>query len=207
MEPPNRRKIIMEDQWGAGDPSKWSDHGTVFLGNRELKLIYGEHPHSRSDNKHYAILNGEPMEFDGHRIQIDVHLESRNYLKESYLSGDEIRKGGTGQIIADGVVVFEFFFRDIQSALLRAHRLIGELSEHSSGWLLKREREGLVGRKVFYREHPAVIERLIEDQGCIILKTEDGHPFPKPVWREEDDDPEATAKVEVTDPSIWWFRS
>lgn len=195
------------DKWGAGDPAKWSDHGSVFLGNEEYPLIYGEHPHSRQDNHHYAVLSGGPMEFDGHRIQIDVHLESRNYLKESHYSGDEIRKGGSGKIIADGVQVFEFFFRDVQSALLRAHRLIGELGEHSSSWLMKREREKLVGRQIFYRECPAVIDRLLEAQGCLIIKTDDGKPFPPPVWRESDDDEsEPTVKVEVTDPSIWWFR-
>lgn len=194
------------DEWGAGDEGKWHDHGTVRLRDNELPLIWGEHPHSRQDNHHYAMLNGSPMAFAGHRVEIDVILESRNYLKESHLSGDEIRKGGSGKIIADREVVFEFFFRDIQGALLRAHHLIGELSESPSGWMSKRERDNLLGRKLFYREHPAIVEKLLVDQGCLILRTEDGKPFPPPVYHDAGDETEATVKVEVTDHNIWWFR-
>lgn len=200
----------MSDQWGAGDRTKWSDHGSVQIGNQRHPLIYGEHPHSRRDNQHYALMHDEPVGFDGHRVLIDVRLTSSNYLKESELSGDQVRKGGSGEILADGEVVYEFFFRDVQGALIRAHGLIGQLGEAAGGdWLLKERRENLIGRKLYYREHPAVIERLIVDQGCLILRTEDGKPFPAPVWRDArwDDDGEPTVKVEVTDPNIWWWRA
>ena|ERR1700685_657130 len=198
---------MAEDQWGAGDPAAWRDHGSIFLGKERLPLIYGEHPHSRSDNRHYAVMNGKPMEFDGHRIQIGVVIETHNYLKESELSGDEIRKGGSGKILADGEVVLEFFTRDAQYACLKAHQLIAELSDHPSGWLNKSDRDALIGRKVFFRGHPAVIERLIVEQGCVTLKTADGKPFPPPPWRDaDDDDGEDTVKDEVLSPSIWWFR-
>jgi hypothetical protein len=197
----------MSEEWGAGDREKWAAHGEIMLHGERLPLIYGEHPHSRSDNRHYALMDGKPMEFDGHRILIGVQIESNNYLKESELSGNEIRKGGSAKILADGVVVFEFFFRDIQWALLHAHGLIGELQEHSSGWLMKRERDKLVGRKVFYREHPVVIESLIVDQGCLILRPESGM-FPKPVYAEDGGgyEPEREVKIEVNSPHIWWWR-
>lgn len=200
---------MTDDQWGAGERAKWHSSGLVRVGDKAYPLIYGEHPHSRRDNNHYVEMGKEVVGFDGHRIEIDVKIETRNYLKESHLSGDEVRKGGSGQIIADGEIVFEFFLRDAQWGLLHAHRLIGELSEHSSGWLMRSEREKLIGRKVYYRERPAVIERLITGQGCVILATEDGRAFPPPVWHEEDDidDGDNTVKTEVTDPNIWWHRS
>lgn len=197
---------MSDDKWGAGDRAKWSDHGTVRLGPVTCPLIYGEHPHSRQDNRHYALMNGEPMEFSGHRIQVGVVLNEHNYLKESELSGDEIRKGGSGQILADGVVVYDFFFREIGRALLRANTLIGELMDHPSGWMIKKEREALVGRKLWYRDHPAVVRSLIVDQGCLMLGTENGEIFPRPAWRDGGDDPESEVKVEVTDPHIWWWR-
>ena len=198
---------MSEEQWGAGSPEKWSDHGTVMVGDERVPLIYGEHPHGRQDNRHYAVMHGESVGFDGHRIVIDVRLTTRNYLKDSHYSGSEVRKGGSGQILADGEVVYEFFYRDVQGALLRAHHLIGQLSEGAADWLIKDRRENLLGRKLYYREHPAFVERLIVDQGCLILRTEDGSPFPPPVWREaDDDDGEPTVKVEVTDPNIWWWR-
>lgn len=201
----------MNEQWGAGDRAKWSDHGSVMIGKKRYPLIYGEHPHSRQDNQHYVLTGGEePVGFDGHRILIDVQLSSSNYMKESELSGDQVRKGGSGKILADGELVYEFFFRDVRGALIRAHHLIGELGDVAGGdWLIKERRENLLGRKLYYREHPAVVERLIVDQGCLILRTEDGKPFPPPVWRERngwDDDDDNTVKVEVTDPNIWWWR-
>lgn len=198
----------MGDQWGAGDRAKWHSHGVVQLGKERLPLIYGEHPHSRSDNRHYVEMHGKAVGFDGHRVLIGVNLQSKNYLKDSELSGDEVRKGGSCEILADGEVVYEFFHRDPQWALLKAHHLIGELGGHASGWMNKEDRDRLVGRKVFYREVPAVIERLIVDQGCLIIRTESGEPFPPPVYREagEDDERESSVKVEVTDANIWWFR-
>jgi hypothetical protein len=199
----------VDDEWGAGDPAKWSDHGTVIVGGKEYPLIYGENPCSRSDNRHYVNFgNGDPVGFDGHRILIGVQIEMTNYLKSSHLSGDEVRKGGSGKIIADGEVVYEFFARDPQRALLEAHHLISQLWEHSSGWLSKRDRERLIGRSIYYREVPSVIRRLILDQGCIMVATADGKPFPAPVYRDHDDDDdcESEIKTSVLDPNIWWFR-
>jgi hypothetical protein len=201
---------MTDDNWGAGDRSKWSDHGTVMVGRNRYPLIYGENPHSRQDNRHYVDFGQkEPIGFDGHRVLIDVHLESSNYVKESHYSGDEVRKGGSGKILADGVVVWEFFFRDPQWALRHADHLIGKLSEHSSAWLSKTERERLVGRKIFYDRTPAVISRLIEDQGCIIIKPDGPDRFPKPIYATTDSDDYEDAsslKIEVLDQKIWWFR-
>lgn len=198
----------MADQWGAGERKNWHNHGTVMVGKKRYPLIGGEHPHSRSDNRHYVEMDHEVVSFSGHRILLGVKLTDSNYLKESHLSGDDVRKGGSGEITADGVVVFEFGFRDIGWALRRAGQLIDDLSEHPSGWLMKDEREKLVGRKVFYRERAAIIERLVTDQGCVIIKSADGQPFPPPVYRESDeaDDEDVSLKTEVTDPHIWWFR-
>lgn len=202
---------MSSEEWGAGNRDNWSDHGTVTVGKQEYPLVYGEHPHSRQDNRHYIDLgkDREPVGFDGHRVLIGVQIESSNYFKESHYSGDEVRKGGSAKILADGEVVFEFFHRDTQWALLRAHSLIGQLREHESGWMIRKERERLPGRLVSYREHPAVIDYLIVDQGCLILKTEDGQPFPAPAWARDEGygyEASSTAKVEVTDPHIWWFR-
>jgi len=196
----------VDDKWGAGDKEKWHDHGAIQMGGERLPLIYGENPHSRSDNQHYALMHGEPVAFDGHRILIGVQIEPQNCLKSSGLSGDEIRKGGSAKIFADGVCVFEFFFRDTQWALMRAHQLIPELHEHPSGWMLREEREKLKGRKVYYRERPAIIESLIVDQGCVIVRA-DGGWFPAPVYAEAGEErSEASAKCEVLDRNIWWWR-
>lgn len=200
-----------DNEWGIGDPAKATSWGFTTLGQKDggaLEVLWGEHPHARSDNKMYARSDdGIIYDFDGHRVLVDVQFRSYNYLKQSSLSGDEVRKGGTCVILADREPVFEFFFRDVQYALLRAHRLIGDLMEHSSNVMTKDGRAKLVGRKVCYRGHPAVIERLILDQGCVILKSADDKPFPRPVYcSDEDYEAETEIKDEILSPHIWWFR-
>lgn len=201
----------MTEKWGIGDPAKADSWGWTTIGDKDhgaLEVLWGEHPHSTSDNKMYARSDdGHIFDFDGHRILIDVQLHSYNYLKESHLSGDQVRKGGECIILADRIPIYSFFFRDAQYALLRAHALIGELSEHSSGIMVKKEREKLPGRKIFYREKPAIIDRIILDQGCVIIKSADGNPFPPPVYADDGgDERESTIKDDILSKHIWWFR-
>ena len=207
---------MSEEKWGPGDLSEAKPFGTAKMGSADtpqerVELLWGEAPHSRNDNRLYARLPGGHITgFDGHRILIDISIKSRNYLKDSEYSGDEIRKGGSCVISADGIEVYEFFFRDPMWALLRAHQLVGQLSEHSSGWLSVEDRARLIGRRVYYERDPARIVRLIEDQGCLILEPDGVDRFASPVWREDGDDwdeYDRSVKVEVTDPKIWWFRN
>lgn len=200
------------DKWGVGDRANSEAFDTILLGedkDRPLDLIFGQYPHSRSDNNQYArTVDGEIFEFDGHRRLIDIQIKSYNYLKESYYSGDEIRKGVNIAIFSDGHQVYEEFSRNPEYALLQAHRIISQLMEHSSGWLSKSERDKLTGRKIYYREYPAIIQSLVTEQGCLIIAAEDGKAFPTPVYYNRDnfDEYETTMKVEVISPHIWWWR-
>ena len=73
--------------------------------------------------------------------------------------------------------------------------------------MMKRERERLVGRPIFYREKAAVIQNLLVDQGCLIVASANGMPFPPPIHSERNDEHESAVKVEVLDPNIWWWRT
>lgn len=207
---------MSDEKWGIGDIAKAQSWGFVKMGDADSKqapveLLYGEHPHSRSDNNVYARFpDGHITGFDGHRILIDVSIRSSNYLKDSHLSGDEIRKGGRCVLYADGVAIYEFFFRDPQWALRRADQLISELSEHPSWWLVKSERERLIGKKIYYDRDPARIVSLIEDQGCLIIEPDGVAAFAKPIWSDPngiDEGERDSLKVEVTDKKIWWYRN
>lgn len=203
--------MTKELKWGAGDPSKWADHGTVLLGKgrKPHKLIYGEHPHSTSDNKHYAILDdmNEPIGFSGHRPLIDINIKSENYLKESDLSGDEIRKGGLCTISFDGTQCYEFFFREVSWALLHANSLIPKILEAPlHNYWDPGEEKRIIGRKIYYREIPSVIFSLIRAQGCIMVHREDGLPYPPPIY-ELGADREQSVKLDILeDKNIWWWR-
>ena len=197
-----------ENDWGVGDQAMAKPFAVAMVGKTQVELITGQHPHSRSDNRHYARWpDGRIEEFDGHRIQIRVELQTYNYLKESELSGDQVRKGGTGRIFFNARQVYEWFFRDVQQACRQTDRLIGELLACPANLWESDVVAKLRGRRVFYRDTPAVISSVILDQGCVLLQAEtpDGQ-FPSPPWRERDDILEADVKVEVIDPHIWWFR-
>lgn len=194
----------MSDEWGVGNKAQDKAFATAMVGKTEVELIFGEHPHSRQDNNIYARWPSGRIEgFDGHRVAWKIEIETSNYLKESELSGEEVRKGGSLRIWKDGVQVADEFFREVPAALRKAERLLTEISEH---WPHGEPSEW-VGRKVYYREIPAVIEYVILDQGCVVVKAEQGVFPPHPYEREDGrSEAEATAKVEIASPHIWWWR-
>src|SRR3990172_2956321 len=175
-----------EKKWGVGDEAdaKAFDHGEL-KGSRKYELITGQHPHSKSDNCHYARFeNGKIEAFDGHRRQIKVEIETFNYMKQSHLSGSEIRKGGEGKIFFDGRQVTNFFFRDPLAALTEARDLVVKFKDHVIDWGRITEAE-LIGRKVYYKDVPAVILHWYPDQGCVVLGAEQGHGFPISSYTQE----------------------
>jgi hypothetical protein len=205
----------MSDNWGVGNCADSKAFGTTMVGDQEVELIHGEHPHSRSDSSIYARFPGGRIEgFDGHRLLHEIEFKDHNYLKQSGLSGDEVRKGGTCTIKINGLVCASFFYRDVSHALLRAHHVLDTVHDHPIHIWDPEEREKLVGRKIYYRERPAVVERLIGDQGCVIIRPEYETTFPLSPYEIEDskngefykDDDGGRVKVELHSPHIWWWR-
>lgn len=176
-------------------------------------LIFGEHPHSRQDNNIYARSASGALEpFDGHRLCWRIEVEERNYLKESELSGDEIRKGGSYKLFVDGECIYEGFCRSVAYGMDAAKSMMAKLGEVAGGdWLRARDRVRLVGRQIYYHDVPAVIASLVVDQGCVIIVAADGHKLKAPAWEDDPEDWELDhqdgVKDEVTSPHIWWFRS
>lgn len=213
--------MSIDERWGVGDKADSRSFDTTTVGDRIVELIHGEHPHSRRDNNTYARdpQSGVVHEFDGHRRLIDVRIESNNYLKSSDLSGDQIRRSVNVSIWSDGTQVYETFHRDVQAACLKAHHLVGVLSEHESGWLSADERIRLSGRRVYYHDTPATITGLVEEQGAVMIRiepqdaqgirvrgkeiTEDWEDWED--W--EDRDGGYTVKDDVLSPHIWWWRN
>lgn len=203
---------MSKDQWGVGKEkdSKAFDTGKLKSGE-QFDLITGEHPHSTSDNRHYArFKDGHVEGFDGHRILTKIEIETYNYLKESQWSGSEIRKGGSLKIFFNGKQVAEEFIREVDYGLQKAKELLSRIVDLPvSPWKDKME-----GMKVYYKSVPAVIKYYFPDQGCVMLMAEGDKEFPKPPYVQEDEkqgqhsDHEYAkeAKVEIYSPDIWWFR-
>ena len=204
----------MSDQWGVGDKAAAEPFAQAKVGVTPVGLIFGEHPHSRSDNRVYARFpSGNVEAFDGHRLMTRIEIEESNYLKTSELSGDEVRKGGSARIFFNGVQVYEFFTRDAQRALIKAHGLIDKLSEHPAMDALLDERvpagDRLRGRRVYYRGVPAVLAYTMPAQGCVMVEPIPGHTFPPPPWAHDPDNSsheERDVKEDILSPHIWWYR-
>lgn len=63
-----------------------------------------------------------------------------------------------------------------------------------------------VGRKVYYRDEPAFVERVVLDQGCVILKKDGSGDFKRAVWDDDWDEADSTIKDDILSNHIWWFR-
>ena len=197
------------ERWGVGDAASAKAFAkSKFQNGQEFELIHGDHPHSRQDNTTYARLESGAIEdFSGHVYPVKMEFEEYNYMKSSGLSGDEIRKGGEAKIFVAGVQVYSFFFRDIDKALIKAHELIPQIFDHPVQLFSESDRERWIGKKVYYREHPAIVERFILDQGCVILRSADGM-FPVPCYDKDEKytHREETVKDEIFSKSIYWWR-
>lgn len=204
----------MAENWGVGNKADSKAFATARVGNEEVELIHGENPHSRRDGSVYARFKGGSIEgFDGHQTCIKVEVEESNYLKTSGLSGNEVRRACVARIFFGDRQIYEVGGRDIMPTLLAAHNAVAKLQDLSPYMFGDVDAE-LIGRKVWYRDDPAVITRFIGDQGAVILKA-DGCRFRPPAWQRDDPEEMAMAEMDGEDqeikddilsPHIWWFR-
>lgn len=176
------------------------------------KVIIGDGQYQREEevetkqvnysNETYRDFIGD-TEFDGHRVLWGFEYFPTTYLKSSELSGDEYRKGGEIRYFKNRKQVYSDFCREP----LIANNLIGAtlLKLMDFNWDLLH-----IGAKVWYRELPCVIYMICEEQGCVVLKREDGKDFPNAVWHDEGcgamGEGEDTVKVEIISESIYWYR-
>lgn len=117
------------------------------------------------------------IDFDGHSVIWSFGYEACNYLKESEISGDEYRKGGTMWIKRNGVSVFKQFCRTPERAFVVLAYTLPKLQDFPFECLQ-------VGRKIYNMGIPATIERFCGD-GEMIVVSEDGSEFPWPHELEE----------------------
>lgn len=204
---------MTRQEWGVGSESAAKAFDTITMHGRTYDLIFGEHPHSRQDNNIYArSADGQIEEFDGHRLCWRIEVEESNYLKESEMSGDEIRKGGSFKLYVDGECIYEGFCRSVESGMRMALEMKAKLNDVASGdWLRSKTRDKMIGRPIFYYGVPAIITRLIVDQGCVMIEAAEGHQLAAPPYEEHPEDwaleHKDGVKDEVASPHIWWWRS
>lgn len=85
---------------------------TIFRNRRRdhaEATTYADVNASVVDDPEVTDGDGDPCPYDGHHVAWAVLAEEWDYLKQSGLSGNEVRKGGRVRIFADGRQVYEFF--------------------------------------------------------------------------------------------------
>jgi len=200
----------MSDQWGVGNAKAAKAFASAQVGKETVDLIFGEHPHSRSDNNIYARWpDGRIEGFDGHQIRVDLTFTSENYLKTAGLSGNEVRKAGNCTILFNDKPVYSFFYRDINYALTKANHLVTTLLEFSVRlWDVETD---LIGRKIYYHRQPATVVAFWPDQGAVLIQFEDGYTMPRSPYDIEDGYDsdwvgESRVKDDLLSAHIWWYR-
>jgi hypothetical protein len=202
----------LTEQWGVGDKADSKAFATVSVEGVQHDLITGEHPHSKSDDRIYARSpSGEVVGFKGNRPLVSVMIEESNYHKGSYYSGDQVRAACRTTITFDGLIVYSTAERrNARDHATRLHDLITKLLEHpvynpcNANW-----QEAVVGRKVYYRDQPAVVKRVNWRKGEVTLVA-DGGVFRQPGYSDIDPDPDddrTSIRTDFLDDSIFWFRS
>lgn len=173
---------------------------------------------NRDTHWRWADVSGDGThwsEFRGHQVQIDVAFHTANRREVNDWKGrDEIRAEGTWTLALARQQVWEGFIRSNPlDQLLEIRRIAQQLMEHSainwrSGTPLA---EQLLGRRVYYRDTPAVVSSAsCLDQGCVTLKPVGVADFPPAAWsldRDGEDDSERDeAKVDLLYPHVYWWR-
>lgn len=200
--------------WGVGKDKDKKAYASTYVGKQKVDLIFGEHPHSRRDNNTYARFSDGKIEgFDGHTLLHEITFKDYNYLKESELSGDQVRKGGTCTISINGTVVETFFYREIENALHRAAHRLTEIHEFPVRLWDEKDKASLIGRKIYFRNQPAIITDYFEDQACVMIKHDpEDTPFvPAPYDLEGVKNGEQVeyfnqVKDSIYSKNIWWWR-
>lgn len=158
---------------------------------------------------HQHEING--IHFNGHFVEWKFEYIPKTYLKESELSGDEYRKGGSIKIYLNGDCVCSEFCRTEDMAIVLISKHLHELKCHFElqGVDLEGWQQKLVGRKVYHAGVPSIIESYCGD-GEILLRTEDGKPYEiygsKKEYPDEEDEWYDKDRVHITDSRIWWWR-
>lgn len=199
------------DAWGPGDKAGAKAFDVVAVDGVGLELFNGQFPHSRRDNNTYARdERGDVTGWSGHRAPVEIHVREGNYLKTSGASGDEWRGSCKTDVAIAGVHVYTLGAgREWMHALTRLPDVVARLLEHPvSLW-----RDQPVGRRVWYRDQAAVVDRWSAERG-VFLTPDSTWFFRKHGWARNKDDDDGSwyddygrgLYVDVLSSDVYWFR-
>lgn len=196
----------MDNNWGVGNRKDEKAFDTVKVDGHEYDLIFGEHPHSRRDNNMYIRSKSGRIEgFDGHRSPFKIEIEEFNYMKESELSGYEVRKGGSAKLYCDGILCFNEFCRSYEMGYRFIQDFIMKM-EMNWSWYPK-DPKSKIGKVIGYKEQVFKIKSIDVEYADMIIETLDGKIRNKFLNEDDEDLDEIdnTVKVSIVSEHIDWY--
>lgn len=120
-------------------------------------------------------------------------------------------RGGAGTMITRNDEDFYYVPGGRGYSIPKALMLINEIQEHPLDFCTIDFDKKMVGRKIWYNSQPAIIERYINRQCCVMIIPDGAERFETPaefakehLWGEEE---ARRLKIDcLADERVWWFR-
>lgn len=166
------------------------------------------------ENCYWACPMGENpshenlIEFSGDAPTWGVTFERNNYIKHKW-DETSVECNGNCWITRNGKKFYHVPGRYMDYGLAKAQYLLVQLLEECPLYLNERDwREQALGRKIWYHDQPAMIQRITNDNELYIIS--DGiDEFKAPAhWGEDMDwsDYSDGLRTDLLSPNIYWFR-
>lgn len=137
-----------------------------------------------------------------------------NYHEDRYIKckwDDTMLRGGAGTTITRNDEDFYYVPGGRGYSIPKALMLIGKIQEHPLDFCTIDFDKKMVGRKIWYNSQPAIIDRYINGQCCVMIIPDGAKRFEmpaefakEPLWDEEE---ARRLKIDcLEDGRVWWFR-
>lgn len=145
------------------------------------------------------------IEFSGEPVIWAIRYEPENYIEFKW--GEKRAQCSGSAIITRNGEDFCSISGDMYYSIDKARTLITEINEGPVDVNAIDYDKKLIGRKVYWRGEPAVVESFVKGQACVIIRPDMDSDFNTPAYYKDIDYfSESIVKAEIWDKNIWWFR-
>ncbi|WP_080833241.1 hypothetical protein [Cohnella massiliensis] len=179
-----------------------------------IHTIGGEY----GENNLWACPRGEEptyenlIEFSGYSVRWGIEVQENNYVRSKWDEA-EVRKSCKCLITRNGKPFYAIAAGSLDFALTMARSTLYEIQEHPLNFFEQDFGKYITGRKIYWREQPAIIKRYnIDSDGDfrLIIAAESPNGFNPPCYLDKDEEMEDEDRYTIVDDvlskSIYWFR-
>lgn len=156
-------------------------------------------------NEHPTFEN--LLQFNGAPVRWGFTFDDNNYKRFKYGEG-EVLHNHIVTITRNGEPFYDFGCCGVAYGVGKAMEIIESIDEHPLEFNSIDFDKKMIGRKVWFRDYPAIISRYVTGQACVLLEPDGIDKFPKPKCFNDDDMyyEDTDVKLEIFSENIWWFR-